>query len=93
MDRTTIIHMKNKYNVTDLSGEKVMVDFNTGKYFLIKGVGNDIWDIIQQDISVGEVIDRLLSEYEVSQTECEESVFEFLDKLNNAGMIDVSRNI
>lgn len=89
MNRNTIVHMKNKYNVTDLSGEKVMVDFNSGKYFLIKGVGNDIWDMIQQEITIGDIINRLMSEYEVSMEECEESVFEFLDKLKNAGMIEV----
>ena len=42
MDRSSLIHMKRQLNVTDLSGEKVMIDFETGKYFLIKGVGNDI---------------------------------------------------
>lgn len=38
--------MKAKRNVTDLAGEKVMVDFEQGKYFCIKGVGNDIWDML-----------------------------------------------
>ena len=45
MDKNATIVMKKKLNVTDLAGEKVMVDFESGKYFLIKGVGNDIWDI------------------------------------------------
>ena len=43
MDKTAKIRMKAKRNVTDLAGEKVMVDFEQGKYFCIKGVGNDIW--------------------------------------------------
>ena len=47
MDKYTIIQLKKKLNVTDLSGEKVMVDFDSGKYFMIKGAGNDIWNLIQ----------------------------------------------
>ena len=39
MDKTAKIRMKAKRNVTDLAGEKVMVDFEQGKYFCIKGVG------------------------------------------------------
>ncbi len=38
MDKTAKIRMKAKRNVTDLAGEKVMVDFEQGKYFCIKGV-------------------------------------------------------
>ena len=64
MDRSSLIHMKRQLNVTDLSGEKVMIDFETGKYFLIKGVGNDIWDMIQSDITVGDIISKLMEEYD-----------------------------
>ena len=81
MDRSSLIHMKRQLNVTDLSGEKVMIDFETGKYFLIKGVGNDIWDMIQSDITVGDIISKLIEEYDVSEAECESSVMDFLNKL------------
>ena len=81
MDRSSLIHMKRQLNVTDLSGEKVMIDFETGKYFLIKGVGNDIWDMIQSDITVGDIISKLMEEYDVSEAECESSVIDFLNKL------------
>ena len=50
MDKTAKIRMKAKRNVTDLAGEKVMVDFEQGKYFCIKGVGNDIWDMLDGQV-------------------------------------------
>lgn len=87
MDKTTTIKLTKEINVTDLSGEKVMVDFESGKYFLIKGVGNDIWDMIQEEITAGEIIEKLLQEYEVSKEECEKSVFEFLGKLEELQFI------
>lgn len=87
MDRNTVVKMTKQLNVTDLSGEKVMVDFESGKYFLIKGVGNDIWDMIQEEITVGDIIRKLLSEYEVSEEECEKSVLEFLGKLKEMDFI------
>lgn len=88
MDRTTVIRMKKKINVTDLAGEKVMIDFSTGKYFLIRGTGNDIWDLIQNEITVDEIIRKLLSEYDVSEQECEASVFAFLNQLAEYGFIE-----
>ncbi len=87
MNRNDVIKLKKKLNVTDLSGEKVMIDFESGKYFMIKGAGNDIWDIIQEEVSVDDIIKKLLSEYDVSEEICEKSVTEFLSKLKELDFI------
>ena len=89
MKRDQAIELKKTLNVTDLAGEKVMVDFEQGKYFMIKGTGNDIWDMLQENknITTGEIIDKLMAEYEVSQEECEASVMEFLGKMQELGFI------
>ena len=87
MDRTTPVVMTKKLDVTELSGEKVMIDFETGKYFMIKGVGNDIWNLIQNEITVGEIIEKLLQEYDVEEQECEASVVAFLENLQKYGFI------
>ena len=87
ISRTDVIKLKKNLNVTDLSGEKVMIDFDSGKYFMIKGSGNDIWDLIQEDITVEEIIRKLLAEYDVSEEECEKSVMEFLGILQEFSFI------
>lgn len=87
MDKNTKIVLKKKLNVTDLAGEKVMVDFDNGKYFLIKGVGNDIWEMLQNEITPNEIIEKLLAEYDVSREECEKSVMEFLEKMEGYNFI------
>ena len=87
MNKETKIVLKKKLNVTDLAGEKVMVDFDNGKYFLIKGVGNDIWEMIQNEITPNEIIEKLLLEYDVSREECEKSVMEFLEKMEGYNFI------
>lgn len=88
MDKNATIVMKKKLNVTDLAGEKVMVDFESGKYFLIKGVGNDIWDMLQEETTPARIIAQLLSEYDVTEEECTRSVEEFLGKLQELKFID-----
>ena len=61
MEKNAIIKLKKQLNVTDLAGEKVMIDFESGKYFLIKGAGNDIWDMLQEEITPTQIVDRLLT--------------------------------
>lgn len=87
MEVKETIKLKKQLNVTDLSGEKVMIDFESGKYFMIKGTGNDIWDLIQEETTVDEIVEKLLSEYDVSREECEKAVNEFLDKLRELDFI------
>ncbi len=81
MDKNAVIKMTKQLNVTDLAGEKVMIDFETGKYFLIKGVGNDIWDMLQEEVTPAQIIEKLLQEYDVTEEECEKSVMDFLKKM------------
>ena len=87
MDKNATIVMKKKLNVTDLAGEKVMVDFESGKYFLIKGVGNDIWDMLQEETTPARIIAQLLSEYDVTEEVCVEETLKFLNSLENIGII------
>lgn len=88
MDKNKVIVMKRKLNVTDLAGEKVMIDFESGKYFLVKGTGNDIWDMLQEEITPAQIIEKLLQEYDVSEEECEKSVMSFLEQMEKYGFID-----
>ena len=97
MDRMAKIRMKRQGNVTDLAGEKVMVDFEQGKYFCIKGVGNDIWDMLAErepedgrpgSMAVDTILRKLTEEYEVTEEVCEKEVLAFLDKLEHAGILE-----
>ena len=56
------IKLKRKLDVTDLSGEKVMIDFESGKYFLLKGSANDIWNMIQdeEEITIQRIVQQLM---------------------------------
>ena len=83
----TKIHLEKKLDVTDLSGEKVMIDFETGKYFLLKGSANEIWEYIEQDITVEEIVEKLMTVYEVDRQTCEASVIQFLTQLEENGFI------
>jgi len=89
MEKNAVIKLITDINVTELAGEKVMIDFATGKYFMIKGVGNDIWDMIQTPITYGEIVDKLLSEYDVTEEECKTSVSNFLEKLKELNFIGI----
>lgn len=87
MDLNTTIHLIKPMEVTVLDGEKFMVDFETGKYYVLTGSGTEIWDYIQQDITVEEIIDRLLTIYDTDRETCTKSTVRFLENLSKNHII------
>lgn len=92
MNENTKVHLIKQLDVTDLSGEKVMIDFSTGKYFLLKGSANEIWDMIANDITVGEIRDSLLKIYDVDAETCMASVQDFLLQMQKNEFIELMDN-
>ncbi len=89
MSEKTKVHLIRQLDVTDLSGEKVMIDFSTGKYFLLKGSANEIWDLIANDITVAEIKDSLMKVYDVDEDTCITSVQNFLLQMQQNGFIEL----
>lgn len=76
--------------VSELAGEKVMIDFETGKYFMLKGSANDIWEVLEDGISVGQIVEKLLTIYDVERGVCETSVNDFMETLVNNGFVSLT---
>ena len=58
-----------------------------GQYFALNSVGSRIWEEIQSPVKISEVVNTLLSEYDVDRETCEKSVMEFIEGLDNAGLL------
>lgn len=73
--------------VSDMDGEKVMINIHNGKYYNLGTIGGRIWEIIINPMTVQQVISELVGEYDVEPTECQHQVLSFLDHLYAEGLI------
>lgn len=73
--------------VTDMGGEKVMLSIKNGKYYNLGEVGGQIWDHMENLITIPELITRLVEQYDIEKNECEKQVIPFLDHLVAEGLI------
>lgn len=76
--------------VSDMGGEKVMLSIQNGNYYNLGNIGGTIWGMIGESTVIAELVDRLLGEYEVNRTECEQQVLDFLDHLRKEGLVLVN---
>ncbi len=75
--------------VSDMGGEKVMLSVRNGRYYNLGEIGGKIWDNIEAPVSVDQVVDKLVSEYDVAQIKCKEEVVSFLELLLEEGLIHI----
>lgn len=85
----TIISQKEDIDVSDLNGEKVMMDLDKGKYFMLNETGSVIWDKITNERCASEIIDAIINEYDVDRDTCENKVLEYLEQLRHEELICV----
>jgi len=73
--------------VSDMDGEKVMLNLQNGKYYNLGSVGGRIWELVEKPVSVQQVVSRLMLEYDVESEQCGKQVVSFLNHLHAEGLI------
>ncbi|MBW4688102.1 MAG: lasso peptide biosynthesis PqqD family chaperone [Komarekiella atlantica HA4396-MV6] len=74
---------------SELQGEAVILDINSGVYYGLNQVGVSIWNLIQAPKTVKEIRDALLAEYEVDSQACEADILVLLEDLATKGLIEI----
>ena len=79
----------------DLSMEAVILNLESGVYFGLKGVGASIWRLIQEPVTIKEIREAIVDEYDVDSKRCEKDILELLQELSTHGLIEIvdERNI
>ena len=95
MSKTQTIHNDQFYCqvpgniVSDMDGEKVMLNIEKGKYYNLGQLGGDIWELLKSPIKVETLVTTLLSQYNVDRDQCAEQVSTFLNQLLEQGLVKV----
>ncbi|WP_163193905.1 lasso peptide biosynthesis PqqD family chaperone [Clostridium thermarum] len=90
LNHNNIISRKNGIDTTDLDNDKVMMDLNKGKYYVMNEIASDIWESISQPKTVQDIIKDLMGIYEVDEEECTRCTIEYLIKLHHEELICVN---
>lgn len=72
---------------SDLGGEVVILDLEGSKYFGLDAAGARAWELLQPGITVGDLTDALLAEYEVDRDTCRRDLEILLDGLESRGQV------
>jgi ornithine carbamoyltransferase len=72
--------------------EMVLLDMNSENYFGLDEVAATIWQAMQENESLEDVLEVLLEQYEVEKDVLEKDLFAFVEKLKKSGLVEVKEN-
>ena len=89
ISRKTVIIRQDGFITADLDGEKAMMSIEKGKYYGLNTVGALIWDLLNQPLTVQELMDELMKEFQVDKDICFKDVSFFLSKMQQEGLVSL----
>jgi hypothetical protein len=72
-----------------LGEESAILSLTNTVYYGLNPVGTRIWNLLQRPLTVGELRDTLLDEYDVESERCERDLLDLLEKMRVEGLIQV----
>ncbi len=74
---------------TELDGETVILDINSGMYSGLDPVGTTIWNLLEKEVTFSQIVAEILDNYDVSKEQCIKDLIDFLNDLEKNGLIVV----
>jgi hypothetical protein len=82
------IYKKNNESVSGkLQDEQVILDIEKGKYFSLNPVATLIWEILEQPLSIKNLCNKLVEEYDVEPEKCKIETNEYVQEMVKIGLI------
>jgi hypothetical protein len=72
-----------------VGNESVLLNLETGTYFGLDPIGSRVWQLLEQNLELEEIKQRLLAEYEVTATKLDVDLQSLLLDLQAQGLITV----
>lgn len=86
----TILRRNPDLLASEMDGETVMLDIESGHYFGLSGAGPHIWNLLEQDRSAGAIVESVSAEFAgASDDSVAQDVMDFLQKLVDKGLVTV----
>lgn len=76
----------------EVRGETVLLDLSREHYFGLDAVGTRVWQLLGEGKMPQELVAVMLGEYDVSREQLESDVSGLLERLRNAGLIEIEND-
>jgi hypothetical protein len=83
----SLVQRNPKLLANQMDGEIVMMSIDNGEYYGLDEVGSRIWEIMENPVSIHNLVEQLMAEFEVDYDDCLRDTKEFLEDLLNKDLV------
>jgi len=83
----TRIRLNQELLSSEIDGETIMMSVENGKYYGLNSVASRIWELVKEELLFSEMIEKLITEFKVDKTTCQNDTEEFILQLEENKLI------
>ena len=72
---------------TELDGEQVFMDLDSGKYYSLRGTGLDIWQRLATPLTEADLYSALAADYQIDAARCAADCAPFIEQMLARGLL------
>ena len=93
MDIQTTLKRNPELLAVDMDGETVMMDMESGNYFGVNAVGSHIWEALETESSVENLVETVTGHFEINDGDSVQGdILEFLSDMVEQKLVEVVNN-
>ena len=88
----TRIQLRKSQSSSVLGTETIVLNYDLGNYYELNEMGSFIWSLLQANevSTVMEIKERMLAEFDVEESVCQEELMSFLENLFHEKLIETT---
>ena len=89
---STRIQLRKSQSSSVLGTETIVLNYDLGNYYELNEMGSFIWSLLQANkmSTVMEIRERMLAEFDVEESVCQEELMSFLENLFHEKLIETT---
>ncbi|MGL6267876.1 MAG: PqqD family protein [Chitinophagaceae bacterium] len=87
---TIVERNETNFIANPIGDEIIILNMETGDYLGLNSVGSAIWEHLKSSHSVAEIIDLLVTEFDVDKETCLKQTLQYLEQINAHGLLQVA---
>ncbi len=86
---SSVVEAKSEPLAAPLAGGLVILQVETDRYYNLNELGTEVWQLIQQPVTVAEIVERVTATHDVDAARCEADILALLQDMAQAQLITV----
>lgn len=89
LSRATRIRRSREQASADLVDDTVIMSMRDGTYYGLEAVGSRVWALVAEPVALGEVLDRIVAEFDVEGDQAWTDLRALVAELLERGLVDL----